>query len=408
MKKVMGLPTRAETLSRFFEVWSVPEPSTEVVQTREAYGRVLACDVFSLVDKPVVRASSMDGIGVKSSVFTALPLNGSVKALNEIAAFWQLGVDYCRADTGDDFSDDFDAVIQIEDVTILPNGGIRFAEDMEKGIVSGWNVQGRGAQLPKGALIGAKYAKINACDISALSIGGVAAVVVLKKPRVAFIPTGNELIPLGELPQRGQCVDSNSYMAKYMLEEMGAEPVIFPIVRDNLDEINAALDEALKECDIVVINAGTSKGGEDFSHRVIAERGVISNHGVASAPGKPMAMAVVNSKPVINVAGPSVACFNGLDWAVRPVIAKALRQAPALRRTVKATLTKPIDGGQGERFEAIVRIDLEKTENGYLAHPVSHRNRHTTDALKADGLYVTKIPPEPASIGDVIEVELLR
>jgi molybdopterin molybdotransferase/putative molybdopterin biosynthesis protein len=407
MKKVSGLPTRSEVLSRFFDVWTVPEPSSETIPTPEAYGRILARDIFSLVDKPVVRASSMDGIGVKSASFTP-PNESSIAALNKIAALWRLGADYCRADTGDDFSDDFDTVIQIEDVTFLPDGGVRFAEDMELPVVSGRNVQKKGSQLPKGALIGAKYTKINACDIAALAIGGIAEVEVLKKPKVAFIPTGNELVPLGELPQRGQCVDSNSYMAQYMLEEMGAEPMIYPIIRDDFDAVNAALSKALKECDAVIINAGTSKGGEDFSHRVIAERGVLTNHGVASAPGKPMAMALVDGKPVINVAGPTVACFNGLDWAVRPVIAKALRQPPAVRKTVKATLAAPIDGGQGERFEAIVRIELEKTDRGYLAHPVSHRNRHTTDALKADGLYVTKIPPEPTSNGDMIEVELLR
>jgi molybdopterin molybdotransferase/putative molybdopterin biosynthesis protein len=407
MQKVMDLPTRAEAVSRFFDAWMPAEPSTEVVPAIEAYGRILACDVFSLIDKPVVRASTMDGIGVKSSVFTALPDEG-VSALNKIAALWHPGVDYCRADTGDDFPDDFDAVVQIEDVTILPDGGVKFAENMDLAIAGGWNVLKKGTMLSKGALIGAKYTKMNACDIAALSIGGAAEVEVIKKPRAAFIPTGNELVPLGEIPQRGQCVDSNSYMAKHMLEEMGAEAIIFPIVRDSFEAISAALDTALKECDIVIINAGTSKGGEDFSHRVIAERGVMSNHGVASAPGKPMAMAIVNGKPVINVAGPTIACFNGLDWAVRPIIEKILRQPPALRRTVKALLAAPIESMQGAKFEAIMRIELEKTERGYLAHPVNYRNRYVSDALKADGLYVTKIPPEPTAAGDMIEVELLR
>jgi molybdopterin molybdotransferase/putative molybdopterin biosynthesis protein len=398
MKKANGYPTRAEVLEKFFAAWEAPK-RTELIATADAYGRVLAEDVFSLVDKPVFRASSMDGIAVKAAAFSGgLPC----------AEDWKLGIDYVRADTGDDFPDEYDAIVQIEDVTLLENGGVIFAEDTEGPVVPGWNVTPQGANIRKGALIGKRGTKLTPCELAALSIGAVARVTVFKKPLAVFIPTGNELVTLGTVPRRGQAVDSNSLMAVHLLREMGAEAAAYPIVKDDKAALSVAFDRALAEADIVVINAGTSKGEEDYCHALIAERGVQIAHGVASAPGKPMALGIVNGKPVINVAGPPVACFNGLDWCVRPIVAAFLEQPLPIRRKVKAKLAEKISAGGGERFEAIVRIDLEATPDGYLAHPVSHRSRHTTDALLAEGLYVTKLIPEPNGIGDTIEVDILR
>ncbi|MDR0937222.1 MAG: molybdopterin molybdenumtransferase MoeA [Oscillospiraceae bacterium] len=397
MKKSSGYPTRAEVLDKFFDNWAAPKRA-ELVATAEAYGRVLSEDVFSLVDKPVFRASSMDGIAVKAAAFA----NGIPSAEG-----WKLGTDYVRADTGDDFPDEYDAVVQIEDVTLLENGGVRFAEDMEGPIVPGWNVTPQGANIRKGALIGRRGTKLSPCELAALSIGAVSSVNVFKKPVAVFIPTGNELVTLGTEPRRGQAVDSNSLMAVHLLREMGAEASAYPIVKDDKAALAAALDRALAEADIVVINAGTSKGEEDYCHALIADKGTQIAHGVAAAPGKPMALGIVNGKPVINVAGPPVACFNGLDWCVRPIVSAFLERPLPVRRKVKAKLAEAISAGGGERFEAIVRIELEETPEGYLAHPVSHRNRHTTDALLAGGLYVTKLVPEPNGAGDTIEVDIL-
>jgi molybdopterin molybdotransferase/putative molybdopterin biosynthesis protein len=342
----------------------------------------------------------MDGIAVHSADFAEGIPDGSA---------WKLGADYVRADTGDDFPDEYDAIIQIEDVTLLPDGGVQFASDMEGPVAPGWNVTPRGANIRKGALIGRRGTKLGACELAALSIGAVTSVSVFRKPKAVFIPTGNELVALGTVPGRGQAVDSNSLMAVQLLREMGAEASAYPIVRDDKAALEAALERALSEADVVILNAGTSKGEEDYCHALIAAKGTQIAHGVAAAPGKPMALGIIGGKPVINVAGPPVACFNGLDWCVRPIISAFLEQPPLIRRKVRAKLAEKISAGGGDRFEAIVRIELETASDGsYLAHPVSHRNRHTTDALLAGGLYVTKLIPEPNNAGDTIEVEILR
>jgi len=389
------LTPRKEVLRKFFAAWSVPY-NTEIIPTEQGYGRVLARDTEAMCDKPVLRASKMDGIGISAAV-----LNAGADTTK-----WRPGVDYCRADTGDDFPDEYDAVIQIEDVTILPDGGVVLSEKLKRPVEPGFNVAPQGSFIRKGTIVGKRGSKLTADRLGALCIGAVDKIEVFRKPRCAFIPTGSELVPLGTVPARGQSVDSNSIMAKAMLEEMGAEVVLFPITPDNRGALENALNKALEICDAVVINAGTSKGNEDYCYEFL-QRGLIA-HGVAAYPGKPLALAVLDGKPVINVAGPPTACFNGMDWCVRPIIGAYSEQTVPVRRTVTAVLAERIDGNGGPDMEAIVRINLEKTDSGYLAHPISHSNRHATQALLADGLYITKLPPEPTEKGDTITVEVLH
>jgi molybdopterin molybdotransferase/putative molybdopterin biosynthesis protein len=395
MFKAGELPTRIEVLEKLYKTWNAPI-RTETIPTQDAYDRVLSENVFSKCDKPVVRASQMDGVAVKSEAFS--------KGIPDTRS-WVYGVDWTRADTGDDFPDEFDAVIAIEDVNISSENEIAFGKGFEPKIASGTNVSPQGSMLSKGAIVAKKGTRLSPCDIAAVALSAVTQVQVYKRPTVAFIPTGSELIPLGETPLRGQTVDSNSLLAKLMLEEMGAIPDIYPIVRDDKSALAAALDTAISESDIVVFSAGTSKGEEDFSHALLAERGELICHGVAAAPGRPLALAIIDGKPVINVPGPPVACYNGLDWCVRSIISAYSELIPPKRLTIPAQLAEAIPNN-GPGFETIIRIELEKSESGFLAHPVG-RIRPYTDGLGARGLYSTKLEPEPTDVGDKIDVEIL-
>jgi molybdopterin molybdotransferase/putative molybdopterin biosynthesis protein len=389
-------PTRDEVLGRLFEKWKAPV-RTERVRTEDAIGRVLAEDVFSLCDDPVVRASRMDGVAVKAEAFRAGAPDASA---------WEPGRDYARADTGDDFDDAFDAVIAIEDVEFPESGGLRFAADLEP-VLAGTNVAGKGVKIAKGDVLVPRGTRLLAIDLAAIAMGAVSEIEVYRRPRTVFIPTGSELVPLGRIPERGQTVNTNSLLAKHVLSRMGAEPVVYPIVRDDKEALAEALDRALGEADVAVISAGTSKGQEDFSHALLAERGELLCHGVASAPGKPLAMALIDGIPVINVAGPPIACFNGLDWCVRAVLDAFLGGFAQGRHTLKARLAEEI-GGAGPGFELYIRLHLEKTADGYVAHPLSHFKGSMIDVIRSEGLYITKLRPEPLGKGDMIEVELIR
>ena len=388
-------PSRGEVLSWLFAKWRAPI-RTERVGTEDAIGRVLAADVFSLCEYPVFRASRMDGVALKSESF-----RGGVPD----ASAWTPGRDYTRADTGDDFDDAFDAVVAVEDVEFLDGGGLRFHPDTGP-VTKGTNVAGKGEKISKGMLLAERGTRLLAADLAAVAMGAVSEIEVYRKPSVVFVATGSELVPLGQNPGRGQTVNSNALLAKHMLREMGAEVILHPIVRDDPGMLAAALEEALGKADVVVLCAGTSKGKEDCSHVLLAERGELICHGVATAPGKPLAMAMVDGKPVVNVAGPPIACLNGMDWCVRAVL-NAFFDLPAPERhTVKARLANGIRSGPN--FELYIRIRLEKTEDGYVAHPLSHFEATPVDVIRSEGLYITKLDPEPTEKGDLIEVELMR
>ena len=397
MIQTYRLPTRQELLSEFFEKWNCPSPCIEQLGTIDAYGRILAEDIFALCDTPVYRASKMDGVAVKSSTF--------ISGIPD-ATLWKPAIDYVRADTGADFPDDFDAVVRIEDVEVLPSGGLRFKEGMQD-VQQGTLINPKGKSLAKGTPIGCKGELLTASLLAVITMGAVKNLRVYAKPRVVFIPTGSELIPLGSIPERGKKIDINSIMARFMLEEMGAEPIIYPIVPDNRIALSAALDKALSSADIVVLNAGSSKGKEDLNHTLLEEHGEFCMHGVAALPGKPLALATIGGIPVVNVAGPPVACFNGLDWCVRAIIRRLLKLPDFKRKTVEARLTEPIIHKTGGPFESIMRLTVELTDTGYIATPVPHWTCSPVEVLRTNGLYVTKIPPKRTEIGDIISVELL-
>jgi molybdopterin molybdotransferase/putative molybdopterin biosynthesis protein len=359
-----GASSRAEVLEKLFSLWK-PVPQTETVPIEEASGRITARDIHSRVTLPEVHASSRDGIAVKSAA-CSIPSAGSGTADYPL---WKEGVDYARADTGDDFDDRYDAVIQIEDVTFLETGGVRLSPGLA--VTSGMNVFGRGSMIREGETILEKGLPIRPCDVGALARGAVWDVPVVKKPVAAFIPTGDELVPPRKTPKRGENIDTNSIMAEKTLAAMGASPELFPIQKDNKAGLENILKKALSTADIVVINGGSSKGAEDHNARLLSEMGSLVCHGVSAAPGRPLAVAVIDGKPVINLPGPLLATYFGLDWCVRAVVCRALGIPVPKRPVVRARLT-----GSGEPrqlppdFEFLTRVIVTRTGGGWEAWPV--------------------------------------
>jgi molybdopterin molybdotransferase/putative molybdopterin biosynthesis protein len=393
-----SLISKQSALALVFSKWT-PTQQTELVPLSQAVGRVLAEDQFAGYDLPVVRASTMDGVAVQSHRFA-----GGMPDTSD----WKLGRDFVRADTGDDFDDAFDAVIAIEDVELLEDGGIRFTRPLE--VKSGYQVKGQGADLKKGALLVPKGTRIDARALGALAMGGMWEIPVVKKPRVAFIPTGSELVPAGSPLRRGENFDSNSLLAQAMLEEMGAEPLLHPIVRDDPQALRDALQKVLPESDIVLINAGTSKGGEDYSYRLLEENGELLFHGVAAVPGRPMSIGVLGEKLLVNLSGPSFAAFYSLDWLVKALVARFLGVSVPVRETVRATLTQ--DLGTPPFFSQMAPFHLELAADGtYLATPISlrgPRSQGSAAALMADGVYITTPGQAPLKAGTEVEIELLK
>jgi molybdopterin molybdotransferase/putative molybdopterin biosynthesis protein len=386
--------TRREVLDALFARWT-PRAETETAAVADALGRVMAVEARAVHDLPVVRASAMDGVGVSSARFAGgLPDTAS----------WREGEDYARADTGDDFDDMFDAVVQIESVTFLKGGGLALDRDVR--VTPGMNVRPRGSTVKTGDVLVRAGMRLRSFDLAALVMGGVTEVEVRRRPVVAFIPTGSELVAPGAAPGRGQNIDCNSIMAEKMLEEMGALPDMYPILRDDPDALRAAIDRAAATADIIIVNAGSSKGGEDYNTAALRERGEFISHYVMAAPGRPMGVALLDGKPVINVPGPPMAAYFVMDWCVSAAVRHFLGIEQPVRKRVTATLTEGIaDSG---KMELLRKLRVERKDGGYVASPVRGRGAPACEALTADGQYVTIPGAGDIPAGASIEIEILR
>ena len=307
----------------------------------------------------------MDGVAVAS-----LPLlrgySGHVPLENR--------EDFCRADTGDDFDDRFDAVIPIEQVEFPPEGGLRL-HDISS-VQPGDRVRPCGSTIRKGQLLVPKHRQLRPFDLASLAMGGMDQVKVFAKPKVAFLPTGSELVPLGAAVERGCNIDSNSILAHNLLREMGAEPLCYPIVPDRPEDVAAALDRALEEADVVLLNGGSSKGAEDFNARLLEERGAALFHWVAAAPGKPMCVALIGQKPVINLPGPPLAVLYGMDWCIRAIVHRLLHTPLHAARPSRPSSPSP------SRPPAISRMRLY---DGALAHALRIPDQAETMAGRQRG-----------------------
>lgn len=391
-----GFPSREEALESFFKEWSC-EYLSELVSLDESVGRISAENMYSNTSLPVVRASSCDGIAVKSTDFAnGLPDTSS----------WQLGVDYVRADTGDDFEDEFDAVIMIEKAAIQSDGSVVLDDDVV--VEPGTNVRPAGNTIQKGSLLLEAGLPIRPTDLASLIMGGVTMVPVRRKPCVAFIPTGSELVPAGIAARRGQNIDTNSLMVKHLLLEYGAEPLIFPIVHDDESALEEAFDAALSVADVVVINGGSAVGAEDFNVRMIESRGKVIQHYIAAVPGRPLMMAVANDKPVIDLPGPTIAAYFGAQWCLQAVIARFLDIPLAENPKIQARLTEAMK--MPDHLANITRMHLSKDESGdYVVSPLPFKDPNMmARCMSSNAQRVSPIGERALQKDELIEVELLR
>lgn len=389
------LKKRRDALNLLYSRWQ-PSPKFTARNLHDAEGYVLAENLHAVHNLPVVRASGMDGIAVNFDLFE--------KGMPPDTTKWRAGREYVRADTGDDFDDAYDTVIPIEQVIINDDGGIQLSKDLM--LKRGMHVNGRGSRLKEGDPLAVKGTLLAARQLAVLAMGGITEVSVIEKPKVGFIPTGSELIPAGTPLARGQNIDSNSILAQFMLAEMGAEPMCYPIVKDKKEDLESVLDQALEECDFVIMNAGSSKGEEDLNTELLASKGELLCHGVAAVPGRPMGIAVISEKAVINLAGPMIAAFYGFDWIIRDMVCKWIGRPVPVRKTVEAVLTE--DFSTPPPLERLAFMEVKKDKNQYTVRPYNRKADARLPSMMANGLFITKLGERGYKKGDPISVELLE
>ncbi|MDG6257790.1 MAG: molybdopterin-binding protein [Methanomicrobiaceae archaeon] len=301
-KQYLSLRNQGDALALMKNAFPPPGRSI-TIPLLESEGRVVADPIYAPYAVPDATIAETDGIAVKSS--------------NTAGAGEQRPVvlsDFVRVDTGDVIPPEYDAVISFEE--IQPKETFCIAR---KAARLGQGIRSVGQDIRRGDLIIPRGHQIRSSDISALASYGYDRVPV-RAVRVGIIPVGNELVPIGTLPEPGQFVESNSVFAASFLSRLGALWTRYAIVPDDPLEIENSLEKAISENDLVLISSGTSTGRYDYTAESITRLGMLLFHGIAMLPGKPAMAGEVGGKPVIGLPGYPVGSQTVLRELVAPLL----------------------------------------------------------------------------------------
>lgn len=367
-------------------------PQFERIPVQEACGRVTAEAVYAAICAPHYAASAMDGIAVRASDSFGATDTTPITLTNGM---------YTVVDTGDPIPEGCDAVIMIEDIVRGDDESVTI-----HAAAAPWqHIRQIGEDICAGEMIVPSYTRISPSAVGAMLAGGVMSVNVFKKPRVAIIPTGDEIIPPCSDPKPGDIMEFNSSIFSSMLSEWGAQPVTFPIVPDDYEKIKAALKRAVEECDLVILNAGSSAGREDYSAEVIKDLGSVLYHGIAIKPGKPAILGSCGEKPVLGVPGYPVSGIIALEELLKPLIDICTGSCAEEKKYVKAVLTRPIVSGL--KYREFVRVRMGYVGNRLTASPLSRGSGVVSSFMKADGIIEVPQGTEGMESGQTVDVRLL-
>ncbi len=364
----------------------------EAVPVPAASGRYTAKPVYAEMSSPHYNASAMDGIAVKAAVTYGAAERSPVALSPER---------YVVVDTGDPLPDGTDAVVMIEDVHEEPDGFVRLFS-----AVSPWqNVRQVGEDLCMGDMIAPSGTLITPAHLGAFLAGGVHTVTVKKRPVFGIIPTGDEIVPAVGTPKKGEIPEFNSVIFTAELRDWGAEAKTYPIVPDKKDRIKDAIQNAAKECDAVLVLAGSSAGRDDYTADVCRELGTLVLHGLAAKPGKPAVLGIVQGKPLVGLPGYPVSAMVVMEQIVKPLIDFYYKRSPEQQPTVKATLTKKVVSSL--KYQEFVRVTLGKVGDTLFAVPLPRGAGIITSVTKAAGILDVPQNSEGYEAGESVDVRLL-
>lgn len=363
---------------------------TEILNVHDSLGRITSCAVHALCNSPLYNAAAMDGICVESSK--------TKNASEENPLILKLKSDYQIVDTGDAIKPPYDAVIMAEDCIQIDESSIKINSP-----VSGWeNIRPIGEDIATGDMILESNHKITPIDIGALIAGGVKNIECYKIKTVGIIPTGDEIVDLNDNLKEGDIVDSNSYMIKSLVENLGGIGKRYDIVEDDYDKIKSKLLESINANDITIINAGSSAGTEDFTVHILRELGEVYVHGVSIKPGKPVILAIVNNKPVVGLPGYPLSAYINFNLFVKPLLFHVHDNG----EEVDAIISKRIVSSL--KYREYVRVKIGKIDGKYIASPLNRGAASQMSMVRADGILVIPQNQEGIEAGSISKVRILN
>jgi putative molybdopterin biosynthesis protein len=389
--------------------------SEEISLDEGALGRVLAKPVWARISSPHYHASAMDGFAVR-----AIDTEGAMPSTPVVLA---AGSKTIYLDTGDPLPAWADAVIPIENVEPLdvagqPSSDLRRPAAIRiRSAVTPWSqVRSLGEDIVATQLVLPEGHTLRPVDLGAIAACGHASVCVARRPCVAVIPTGTELVPIGQPVKAGDIIEYNSIVLAAQVNAWGGKAVRYPIIPDQFEKIQDTVRQAARECDLVLLNAGSSAGSEDFSARVVESLGRLLVHGVAVRPGHPVILGMIDtpgdgeqlnrSTPIIGVPGYPVSAALTGEIFIEPLVSRWLGKPASQPQTIQAVLTRKVTSPAGD--DDFLRVTLGKVDDKVLAAPLSRGAGVITSLVRADGIAILPRGTQGMAAGEMISVRLYR
>lgn len=390
-------------------------------------GRALAKPVWARISSPHYHSSAMDGFAVRTSdtllAKPNAPVTLEVQTIREAQKAAYL-------DTGDPLPSWADAVIPIELTEPLDEHD-RPAPDLRnpfairiRAAVSPWShVRVLGEDIVATQLVLPAGHVLRPVDLGAIAASGNDTVTVARKPRVAVIPTGSELVPVGQAVGPGEIIEFNSMVLSAQVNEWGAIATRYDITQDDFETIRQCVARAAHNHDLILLNAGSSAGSQDFSARVVESLGNLLVHGVAIRPGHPVIIGVLDGKkiqqylnldsganlqdiPIIGVPGfPVSAALTG-EIFVEPLLERWLGRSASSPIEVEAQITRKITSPAGD--DDYLRVIVGRVRDRLLAAPLSRGSGVITSLVQADGIVILPSGVQGLQAGSTVRVRLYK
>ena len=373
-------------------------PETETVNIRDAAGRILACDTVSAENIPSFDRSTVDGyavnaadtFGAGASIPAQLEITGEI-LMGESADFDLARGQCVKISTGGMLPAGADAAVMVEHTDFA--GGLCL---VYKPVAPGENITKKGDDISAGETALKKGTLIRPSHIGVLAALGITEVEVYKKPVIAVISTGDEIV--GEDPKPGQIRDVNTFLLSSAIKESGCEAIEYGAVADKREDIENAVKECVKKADAVIISGGSSAGARDMTVDIIDTLGEAYFHGIAMKPGKPTIFGIISGKPVFGLPGHPLAAYFVFRLIVTEFI-RDLMNMPPEKPSGRAALAENIPSNHGREEFLCVKMN----ENNEIV-PLHTKSGIISVLSKAGGFI--KIPRNTEGInkGTVMEI----
>jgi putative molybdopterin biosynthesis protein len=367
---------------------------SEKISTIAAIDRVTVQAVYARCCSPLFNAAAMDGIAVVAAATAGASETSPISLV--------LDRDFVVVDTGDPIHLPFDAVIMAEDIQEINETTVLIRE-----AAASWqHIRPIGEDIVTGEMILPRKHVIRPIDIGVLLSAGITEVEVLQKPKVAIFPTGNEIIEPDKIPKEGEIIESNTRMFEALVREGGGEVKRFDTVPDDPELLEKAIKDALAEFDMVLVNAGSSAGTEDYTVDVARKLGKVIVHGVAMKPGKPTVLAVTDSKPLVGIPGYPVSAYLAYRNFVAPILAMLSGRPSSGFTVIEAIIAKRLVSSLKHR--EYVRVKVGNVDGRMIASPLARGAGAAMSLVRADGFCVIAQNSEGIEAGETAPIELIR